>query len=50
MRSYSLGKGKKKAVGRFTTRHGLPMLAVLTLFLFGIILLWMLGFLRFDID
>jgi hypothetical protein len=34
MRSYSLGKGRKKAVERFTIGHGLSLLAGLSIVLF----------------
>jgi hypothetical protein len=46
MRSYSVGKGVRKAVEKFTKRQGLWMLAILLLM--GILMLCMLH--RFPID
>jgi hypothetical protein len=42
--------GRKKAVKTFTTRQGLLMLAIVIVGLIGIIVLWLLGFLSFDVD
>jgi hypothetical protein len=50
MRTYTTGKGKKKAVKAFTTRQGLWMLALMVAVLLGILALWLLGFLNFDMD
>jgi len=48
MRSYSLGRGRKKAVERFTNRQGLGLLV--TLLLFGILIVYLLGYLHIDMD
>jgi hypothetical protein len=50
MSTYSVGKGRKKAVNKFTTRDGLRMVLIIVVALVGMILLWMLGILRFDAD
>jgi len=50
MRSYSLGRGGKKAVRKFTHRQGIVMVAWITGALIALMLLWYLGILRFDMD
>jgi hypothetical protein len=50
MRSYSPGKGKKKAVTNFTCRQGIFMVAWITGAMIALMLLWYLGILRFDVD
>jgi hypothetical protein len=50
MKNYSLGRGRKKAVERFTIRQGLSMLAILSGGLISIFLLYMLGHLHIDAD
>jgi hypothetical protein len=50
MRTYSLGKGRKKAVQKFRTRDGIWMVAIVTGGMITIVLLWMIGFFRFDAD
>jgi hypothetical protein len=43
-------KGRRKAVERFTNWHGLGILVVISAVLGGLLLLWMLGYLHFDVD
>lgn len=50
MRTYTTGRGRKKAVKKFTTREGLWMLGIIIAALIGVLALWLLGFLSFDID
>jgi hypothetical protein len=50
MRTYTTGKGRKKAVKRFTRRDGLFMVGLITAALVGMMLLWLLGIFRFDVD
>jgi len=49
----SMGKyshqGRRKAVERFTNWHGLGILLVISVILGGLLLLWMLGYLHFDV-
>jgi len=42
-------KGRRKAVEKFTTRQGLGILLAIGIFLVGLVLLWMLGYLAFDV-
>ena len=42
-------KGRRKAVERFTKWHGLGILLVISVILGGLPLLWMLGYLHFDV-
>jgi hypothetical protein len=42
-------KGRRKAVERFTNWHGLGILLVISVILGGLLLLWMLGYLHFDV-
>ena len=42
-------KGRRKAVERFTNWHGLGNLVVISAILGGLLLLWMLGYLHFDV-
>ena len=48
MGTYSY-KGRRKAVERFTNWHGLGILLVISGILGGLLLLWMLGYLHFDV-
>jgi hypothetical protein len=50
MRSYSPGRGSKKAVRKFTYRQGIFMVAWITGAMIALMLLWYLGILRFDVD
>ena len=50
MQSYSVGKGSKKAVKKFTYRQGLFTVAWVTGAMIALMLLWYLGILRFDVD
>jgi hypothetical protein len=50
MTTYSPGRGRKKAVRRFTTREGLWMVGIIAAALIGMILLWLLGILNVDVD
>jgi hypothetical protein len=50
MGNYSLGRGSKKAVSKFTRRQGLLMMAWITGGLIALMLLWYLGIIRFDAD
>jgi hypothetical protein len=50
MRTYTTRRGRKKAVKRFTNRDGLWMVAIITAALVGMMLLWLLGIVRFDAD
>jgi hypothetical protein len=50
MRSYSPGRGRKKAVTKFTYRQGIFMVAWITGAMIALMLLWYLGILRFDVD
>jgi hypothetical protein len=42
-------KGRRKAVERFTTRQGLGILVAIGSILGALLLLWMLGYLHFDV-
>lgn len=48
MGTYSLDRGRKKAVRRFTTREGLWIVGISSAALIGIIVLWLLGILNFE--
>jgi hypothetical protein len=50
MRSYSPGRGRKKAVKKFTIGNGLWMMAVIAAGMIAMALLWLLGVLRPDAD
>jgi len=50
MGKYSYGKGRRKAIGKFTNRQGLWILAMVGAILIGTLLLYMLGYLRIDAD
>jgi hypothetical protein len=50
MRTYTTGRGRKKAVKRFTSRDGLFMVGLITAALVAMMLLWLLGIVRFDAD
>jgi len=43
-------KGRKRTVDKFTTRQGLGIIAAIVAILAGLLLLWMLGYLHFDVD
>jgi hypothetical protein len=44
------GKGRKKAVKKFTNRQGLWMAVIIAVAMLMMLLLWMLGIFRFDAD
>jgi hypothetical protein len=44
------GKGRKKAVKKFTTRQGLWVAVIIAAAMLTMMLLWMLGIFRFDAD
>jgi hypothetical protein len=46
----SMDKGRKKKVKEFKVGHGLWILGTVNAILMGILLLWMLGYVRFDMD
>lgn len=48
MRTYSLGRGRKKAVRKFTIRQGLSITAVIGSALAGMLILWLFGVFRLD--
>jgi hypothetical protein len=50
MKTLSLGKGRKKAVKKFTTRNGLWMALIITAGMIIMLLLWLVGFFRLDVD
>lgn len=50
MGKYSYGKGRRKSVEKFTNWQGLWILAVLSAFAIGTLLLYVLGYLHFDAD
>jgi hypothetical protein len=50
MGRYSVGKGSKKAVKKFTTRNGLWMMAIIAVGMIAMLVLWLLGFFRLDAD
>jgi hypothetical protein len=48
MRAYSPGRGRKKAVKRFTTGQGLWMASMIGAATLGILLLFLFGFFHVD--
>jgi hypothetical protein len=50
MGKYSYGKGRRKAVEKFTTWQWVGILAMVTAIFIGIALLYVLGYLHFDAD
>ena len=50
MRSYSLGRGRKKAVRKFRTRDGVWMTAIIAAGMLTMLVLWLIGFLHLDAD
>ena len=50
MRPYATGRGRKKAVKKFTNRDGLWMVGLITAALVTMMLLWVLGIVSFDAD
>jgi len=48
MKTYSLGKGRKKAVKTFTRRHGLWMSLMIGAAMVGMLLLFLLGVFHVD--
>jgi Na+-driven multidrug efflux pump len=48
VRTYSLGKGRKKAVRKFTARQGLWMAMIIGAGMLGMLLLFLLGFFHMD--
>jgi hypothetical protein len=43
-------KGRKRTVDKFTKQQGLGIIAAIVAVLTGLLLLWMLGYLHFDVD
>jgi hypothetical protein len=50
MQTYTTGRGRKKTVKKFTAREGLWMLGIILAALIGVLAMWLLGFVRFDMD
>ena len=50
MTTYSPGRGRKKAVRRFTSREGIWMVGIIAAALIGMILLWLLGIFNFEMN
>ncbi len=50
MGKYSYRKGRRKVIEAFTNRQGLWILAVVTAFSMGTLVLYMLGYLHLDGD
>ena len=50
MGKYCYDKGRRKVIEAFTHRHGLWILAVVTAFSMGTLLLYVIGYLRLDGD
>lgn len=48
MTTYSIGRGRKKAVKRFTTRQGLWMASMIGAATIGMLLLFLLGVFHVD--
>lgn len=48
MKTYSLGKGRKRAVKKFTTRQGLAMALMVGGGMLGMLLMWLFGFFHLD--
>lgn len=48
MRTYSLGRGRKKAVERFTARQGLWMSLMIGAAMVGMLVLFLFGFFHVD--
>ena len=49
MDKYSYGKGRRKAVEKFTTWQWLMLVGVIGGILLGFVVLWMHGYLNFDV-
>jgi hypothetical protein len=50
MKTFSLGKGRKKAVKKFTTRNGFWIILIAAGGMIIMLALWLLGFFRPDGD
>jgi len=50
MTIHSRGKGRKKAVQRFTTGKGLWMVVIIAAAMIAMVVLWLLGILNFEMD
>jgi succinate dehydrogenase hydrophobic anchor subunit len=50
MKPSSLGKGRKKVVKKFTARNGLWMMLLITAAVIIMLILWLVGFFRLDVD
>jgi hypothetical protein len=48
MRAYSVGRGKKKTVQKFTMIQGLWVSGMIGVAMLGMVLLWVFGFFRMD--
>ena len=49
MGKYSYGKGRRKAVEEFTTWQWLMLVGMMVGILLGFVVLWMHGYLNFDV-
>jgi hypothetical protein len=45
-----MARGRRKAVHKFTNRQGLALLGVVAAILIVLMVLWVLGYLRLDVD
>jgi hypothetical protein len=50
MNNYRLGRGRRKAVEKFTSRKGLWMVGIVSVILMALLLLVLLGYLNADAD
>jgi hypothetical protein len=48
MKDYSLGRGRKKIVNKFTYGNGLLIVGLVCGLMIGMIALWILGYLNFE--
>jgi hypothetical protein len=49
MKDYTPGRGSKRAVEQFTFRQGMWIIVVVTVPLIVMLLLWLGGYLKFDV-
>jgi len=49
-RRYVGQKGRRRVVSAFTSREGFWVLGIITWIMVGIIVMWLLGFIRLDAD
>jgi hypothetical protein len=48
MKTFSVGRGRKQAVKKFTIRNGLWMMLIVTGGMIIMFMLWLVGFFRLD--